>query len=102
MPRPGVGIEFLDHGLLLVRAGDDVGPCAGAGHGGAEEDVDDEHEEEEDAEDDAEVEQPRGTHAARRQAVAARRVGVTGLCGGRKQMWVEKSCTGWPIVGKTN
>ena len=85
VPRPGVGVELLDHGLLLVpRAGDDVGPGAGAGHGGAEEDVDDEHEEEEDAEDDAEVEQPRGPHAARRQAVAARRVGVAGLCGGKE------------------
>ena len=39
--------------------------AAGAGHGGAEEDVDDEHDEEEDAEGDAEVEQPdRGDPAA--------------------------------------
>ena len=79
MPRPRVGVKLLDHGLLFVAGGGDVGPRAGARHGGAEEDVDDEHEEEEDAEDDAEVEQPRGTHAARRQAVAARRVRVAGL-----------------------
>ena len=51
----------------------------GAGHGGAEEDVDDEHEEEEDAEHDAEVLQPRGPHAACREAVGASRVRVTGL-----------------------
>ena len=57
VPAPGVGVEFLDHGLIFVWVGQ-VCPCAGAGHGGAEEHVDDEHEEEEDPEHDAEVEQP--------------------------------------------
>ena len=64
MPRPGVGIEFLDHGLLLVRAGDDVGPCAGAGHGGAEEDVDAEHDEEKNTEHHAQPEKPAGAQLA--------------------------------------
>ena len=86
MPRPGVGVKLLDHGLLLVASGSDVGPGAGAGHGGAEEDVDDEHEEEEDAEHDAEVEQPRGPHAARRYAVGAGRVRVAGLCDGKERV----------------
>ena len=68
MPRPGVGVELLDHGLLLVpRAGDDVGPGAGAGHGGAEEDVDAEHQQEEDPEHHAEPQQP-----ARAQLAVAR------------------------------
>ena len=79
MPRPRVGVKLLDHGLLFVAGGGDVGPRAGARHGGAEEDVDDEHQEEEDAEDDAEVQQPRGRDAAGRDAVDARRVRVTRL-----------------------
>ena len=70
MPGPGVGVELLDHGLLLLVG---VGAGAGAGHGGAEEDVDDQHQEEEDAEDDAEVEQPR---RVRRGAVRADGLGV--------------------------
>ncbi len=37
---------------------------AGAAHGWAEEEVDDQHDEEEDPEGDAEVEQPHGVHAA--------------------------------------
>lgn len=53
---PGaVGIVlFNDAGLLL----DDFRLGAGAGHGRAEEYVDDEHDEEEDAESDAQVEEP--------------------------------------------
>ena len=61
VPGPCVRVELFDDGRLLL---DRVGPCAGAGHGGAEEDVDDEHDEEEDAERDAEVEHPRGTWSA--------------------------------------
>ena len=59
MPAPGVRVELLDHGLILVRIGE-IRPCARAGHGRTEEHVDDEHEEEEDPEHDAKVEEPRG------------------------------------------
>ena len=59
MPRPRVGIELLNHGLLLVVA---LRPRAGTRHGGAEEDVYDEHQEKENPEDDAEVEEPRRVH----------------------------------------
>lgn len=79
VPRPRVGVKLLDHGLLFIPPGRDVGPGAGARHGRAEEDVDDEHQEEEDAEHDAEVQQPRGAHAAGGQAVGASRIWVAGL-----------------------
>ena len=43
-------VVVIDGGLLF----DDLAPCAGAGHGRAEEDIDEEHDGEEDAERDAE------------------------------------------------
>jgi len=50
------GIVVIDGGLLL----DDLGLGAGAGHGGAEEDVNEEHDAEEDCESNAEPHQPVG------------------------------------------
>jgi len=58
VPGSGVRIELFNNGRFLL---DDVRPGAGAGHGGAEKDVDDQHDEEEDAERHAEVQHPRGT-----------------------------------------
>lgn len=53
---PGaVRIVFFDDGRLFL---DDLRLGTGAGHGGAKEDVDDEHNEEEDPKGDAEVQQP--------------------------------------------
>ena len=60
MPRSGVGIELLDDGRLLVGGvAVDGGLGAGAGHGRAQQDVDDEHHQKEDAEGHAEVHHPR-------------------------------------------
>ena len=47
-------VIVIDGGFFL----DDLGLCAGAGHGGAEEDVDEKHDAEEDGEGDAEPHQP--------------------------------------------
>ena len=47
-------VIVIDGGLFL----DDLGLCAWAGHGGAEEDVDEEHDAKEDGEGDAEPHQP--------------------------------------------
>ena len=61
MPGPGVGVELLDDGRLLL---DRVSPGARTRHGRAEEHVDDEHHQEEDAEGHAQVEHPGGTRTA--------------------------------------
>lgn len=54
---PGaIRVIVLDDARVLL---DDLGACTAAGHGRAEEDVDDEHDEEHDAERDAQPEQPR-------------------------------------------
>ena len=73
MPAPGVGIELLDHGLILVVGVGEICPGTGAGHRRAEEDIDDEHEQEEDTEHDAEVEQPGGMRPS------ARAIGAEGV-----------------------
>ena len=62
LPGAGIWVKVLQVARLLLLLGV---LAAGAGHGGAEEDVDDEHDEEEDAEGDTEVEEPdRGDPAA--------------------------------------
>lgn len=60
MPAP-VGVVVLDDAGLLL---DDLGPGTRTGHGGAQEDVDDQHDEEHDAERDAQVQQPVRVHPA--------------------------------------
>ena len=57
VPASCVRIELLDHGLVLVGVRE-ICPCAGAGHRGAEEHVDNQHEEEEDPEHDAQIQEP--------------------------------------------
>ena len=55
LPGTSIWVEVLQVARLLLLLGV---LAAGAGHGRAEEDVDDEHDKEEDAKGDAEVEQP--------------------------------------------
>ncbi len=57
------GVVVVDGGLLLY----DLGPGARAGHGGAEEDVNQEHDGEEDPEGDAKPQQPGGLPGANSQ-----------------------------------
>lgn len=55
LPGTSIWVEVLQVARLLLLLGVFA---AGAGHGRAEEDVDDEHDKEEDAKGDAEVEEP--------------------------------------------
>ena len=64
-------VIVIDGGLLL----DDLAPGAGAGHGRAEEDVDEQHDGEEDPEGDAQPQEPLVRDAAER-----RRAVVHGSC----------------------
>jgi hypothetical protein len=59
------GIVVVDAGLLL----DDLRLCAAAGHGAAEEDVDEQHDAEEHTERDAEVGQPVGVRGSCRGGI---------------------------------
>ena len=58
LPRPGIRIKVLQVGDVLLLA---LG--AGTRHGGAEEQVDDQHDNKEDTEGDAEIEKPNWTPA---------------------------------------